>query len=294
MKKDVYQIITDRIVRLLESGTVPWHQPWKGGGQAPRNFISRKAYRGVNIFLLNAARYASPYWLTFRQALALGARVKKGEHSYPVVFWKLIEREVKEEVKCVSLLRYYSVFNIAQCEGISMPQLIESDTKFQPISNCEEVVERMPCRPTIVHGRTAAFYHRLRDEVCMPEMALFESSEAYYATLFHELTHATGHQSRLKRPGISQADRFGSDLYSREELIAEMGAAFLCGHCGISKSTVDQSASYIQNWLSRLKDDRKLVVQAAALAQKACDFIVGHETGSREQPEGGENSGTDE
>lgn len=285
MKNDVYQVITDRIIRLLEAGTVPWHQPWKGGDQAPRNFISRKAYRGINLFLLHAARYSSPYWLTFRQVQGLGARVKKGEHSFPVVFWKIFEDERDEQTKRIPMLRFYSVFNIAQCEAISVPEPIQFDFKVQPIEKCVEVVERMPSRPAITHGRAGAFYHPIRDEICLPEMDQFESAEAYYSTLFHELTHSTGHQSRLNRPGVSQANGFGSDLYSREELIAEMGAAFLCGHCGISKRTVDQSASYIGNWLARLKDDRKLVVQAGAQAQKASDLILAVTHDGMELPE---------
>jgi len=201
---------------------------------------------------------------------------------------------VKDDEKRFPLLRYYSVFNIAQCDGIGVPTLSEVDEKLDPIKECEEVVDGMPSRPLITHGRVGAFYNILRDEVCVPIRDSFESAEAYYSTLFHELTHATGHRSRLDRPGISQADRFGSDLYSREELIAEMGAAFLCGHCGISNRTVDQSASYIQSWLMRLKNDRKLVVQAAASAQKACDFILGHEVGARELADGNESSATDE
>ena len=274
MKTDVYQIVTNRIIHLLEAGTVPWHRPWKGGSEAPRNFISRKAYRGINCFLLNAAGFVSPFWLTFKQVQALDARVKKGEKSFPVVFWKTFEVEEAGETKRHAFLRYYSVFNVAQCEGITVPASPKTHENFRPIERCEEVVANMPRRPTIEHGGARACYSPLRDVVSMPETGAFETPEAYYGTLFHELTHATGHMSRLNRKEITDSIHFGTDPYGREELVAEMGAAFLCGHCEIESTILDQSASYIDHWLTRLKDDCKLVIQAATQAQKACDFIL--------------------
>ena len=274
MKKDVYQIITDRIIALLESGTVPWHRPWKGGSEAPRNFMSRKVYRGINLFLLNATRFASPYWLTFKQVQTLNGQVKKGEKSFPVVFWKILEEEENGETKKIPFLRYHSVFNVLQCEGITLPAPPGNNGEFHPIKKCEEVVANMPRRPAIEHGNGCACYSSQRDTVSIPEANTFESSEAYYGVLFHELTHATGHVSRLNRKEITDPNTFGSNPYSREELVAEMGAGFLSGHCEIENRTLDQSASYIQTWLERLRNDRKLVVHAAAHAQKACDFIL--------------------
>lgn len=203
----------------------------------------------------------------------LGAHVKKGEKSFPVVFWKILEDEEKGETKKIPFLRYHSVFNALQCEGITLPAQPEAQREFHPIERCEQVVAEMPRRPTIEHGGGRACYSPQRDAVSMPEPKLFESTQAYYGTLFHELTHATGHVSRLNRKEVADPSNFGSNPYSREELVAEMGAAFLSGHCEIENATLDQSASYIQNWLERLKDDRKLVVHAAAQAQKACDFI---------------------
>ncbi len=284
VKPDVYQVVTDRIIRLLESGTVPWHQPWKGGNQWPQNFISRKVYRGINVFLLNTARYASPFWLTFKQVQSLGGRIKKGEKAFPVVFWKIFEEDQGEETKRIPFLRYHSVFNTAQCEEVAVPaiQPAESDSRFQPIEKCEQVVAAMPKCPIIQHGGIRACYSPSLDAITMPEPGLFESDERYYNTLFHELTHATGHVSRLNRKEIAEPIRFGSDPYSREELVAEMGSAFLCGHCDIENKTIDQSASYIQHWLERIKDDRKLVVHAGAQAQKACDFILDVRYGEEE------------
>jgi antirestriction protein ArdC len=144
---------------------------------------------------------------------------------------------------------------------------------------CEEIVHAMPKRPEIIHGKGRASYSPVEDRVFMPDAGMFNSPESYYSTLFHELTHATGHASRLARKEVMEPNSFGSDPYSREELVAEMGAAFLAGHGGIESQVLEPSASYIQEWLSRLKDDRKLVVHAAAQAQRACDFIRGSEPG---------------
>lgn len=291
VKYDVYQVVTDRIIGLLESGTAPWHRPWKGNHQAPQNFISRKAYRGINSFLLHAAGYASPFWLTFKQVQSLDARVKKGEHSFPVIFWKIFEDDERAEKRKVPLLRYYNVFNVTQCEGINMLPVPDANGDFHPIEKCEQVVAEMPARPPIEHGSARACYSPVQDMVRMPEAKTFESPEAYYGTLFHELTHATGHASRVARKEIIEPIRFGSDPYSREELVAEMGAAFLCGHCAIENATVEQSASYIQAWLERLKDDRKLVVHAAAQAQKACDFILKIHNGEPDESVGNSANG---
>lgn len=278
MRNDVYQIVTDRIMALLESGTIPWRKPWKGG-EPPQNLVSRKPYRGINIFLLNAARFGSPFWLSFRQVKGIGAMVRKGEKAFPVVFWKRFDVEddgKKEEApqKRAPLLRYYNVFNIEQCENVK-PHLLPKPeaNEFEPIERCDQVVAGMPKRPKIVHGGARAEYCPVKDTVTMPNTVSFDSPEFYYSTLFHELTHSTGHASRLSRTGITEPIHFGSDPYSREELVAEMGAAFLCGHCGIENRTIEESAAYIQGWLDRLRDDRKLIVHAAAQAQKACDFI---------------------
>jgi antirestriction protein ArdC len=284
VKNDVYQVITDRIVRLLESGTVPWHRPWRGG-EVPQNLVSRRPYRGINVFLLNAAGFASPFWLSFKQIQTLGGRVKKGERSFPVVFWKIFNEEEDGGAKRILFLRYYSVFNATQCEGIAVPALQPSlAVPFQPIEKCEQVVTAMPKRPAIHHNGGRACYSPPLDQITLPESKLFESSEEYYSTLFHEMTHATGHASRLNRKEIAELHRFGSDPYSREELVAEMGSAFLCGHCAIENKTIDNSAGYIQSWLARLKEDRKLVVHAAAQAQKACDFILAVQFTEEEGP----------
>ncbi|KMY65619.1 hypothetical protein AAU61_21315 [Desulfocarbo indianensis] len=272
-----YQVITDRIMELLEQGTVPWHKPWSGGGEA-MNLVSKRPYRGINRFLLNVAGYATPYWLTLNQANKLGGKIKKGSKSTPVVFWKLLEKEDEKtgEKKELPVLRYYRVFNLEQTEGIEGPPTEElEEQEFTPIERCELLVAGMPNPPSLQHVRQSAWYRPSQDLVNLPKPESFESSEEYYSTLFHELAHATGHETRLKRPTLTDMAPFGSTNYSKEELVAEMTAAFLCGATGIDNITIDNSAAYLNGWLKKLKKDNKLVVHAAAQAQKAADYIQG-------------------
>jgi antirestriction protein ArdC len=268
-----YERITERIVTLLEQGTVPWHKPWKVKTGLPRNLISKKPYRGINVFLLMAMSYESPHWLTFRQAIQLGGNVKKGEKSCPVVFWKQMKIEDKEsgEPRKVPLLRLYHVFNAAQCEGLKdAPEEIP-----MPVTKPAEIVAKMPQPPVVKHGMAQAFYSPADDCVGMPERERFDSEASYFATLFHELVHATGHEKRLNRASITERNGFGSDPYCKEELIAELGSAFLCGYAGIVDRTIDNSAAYLEGWLKQFQNDRTLIVYAAAQAQKAADFILG-------------------
>lgn len=295
METSVYQVITDRIVSLLEQGTIPWQKPWHGGEQAPQNLVSKKAYRGVNIFLLNAMQYSSPFWLTYKQAKELGGNVKRGERASPVVFWKWLDALNKQtgEKERIPLLRYYSVFNIVQCEGIPVPVASEPIREHSPVETAEKIVEGMPKRPRIKHGLARAFYSPASDLVGMPAADQFKTGADYYSVLFHELGHSTGHETRLNRKGFSASDgnwaSFGSNPYAKEELVAEMTAAFLCGQAGIVERTIDNSAAYLSSWLKRLKNDSALVVQAAAQAQRAADFILNKFQG--ETPEESPNSG---
>lgn len=295
MHNDAYQVITDRIVGLLGKGVVPWQKPWQGGEMMPRNLISRREYRGVNVFLLHAMMYELPFWLTYNQAKELGGHVKKGERACPVVFWKWLEVEDSDQSrgkKTVPFLRYYSVFNVAQCEDIpadKVPSLKGDKPEHSPIEEAERIVATMPKRPEIRHGGGRACYWPNLDRVDVPRPETFHSGQDYYSTLFHELAHSTGHESRLNRKGVSGSDdewsAFGSTPYAREELVAEMGAAFLSGQAGIVERTIDNSASYIHSWLQRLKDDTRLVVQAAAQAQKAADFILGRQFNEQQTEE---------
>ncbi len=290
MSQKIYDMITDRIIALLEKGVVPWRKPWKAGEATPRNLVSKKPYRGINAMLLSNVGFSSPYYLTFNQAKALGGRIKKDEHGTTVIFWKFIDKkkarkedgdeEIERDRKGrIPLLRYYHVFNLDQVEGIpanKIPQPSEAPADFCPIEEAEAIVEGMPQRPEIRHAdNDRACYHPFLDRVTMPFTFLFDRMEDFYNVIFHELTHSTGHPSRLARKSLETYAPFGSEEYSREELVAEMGAGFLCAAAGIAPKTLDNSAAYIASWLKALKNDRRAVVIAAGQAQKAADFILG-------------------
>src|SRR5216683_7488096 len=277
----VYSIVTEKIVKQLESGVAPWHKPWTV--EPPKNLVSKKPYRGINVFLLSSSGYGSPYWLTYKQATERGGHVRKGEHGSRVVFWKIGTRETEDadgetvERKSI-LLRYYTLFNVEQCEGVASPESVRT---VNPIEGCEAIVNRMPNAPRMERS-DRAWYRPSTDIVGMPSRSLFNSSEEYYSTLFHELTHSTGHSSRVGREGIEQLNTFGSESYSKEELVAEMGAAMLCGVTGIAQATLQNSASYLKCWIDRLRSDSKLLVSAASQAQKAADYIRNADAKSEE------------
>lgn len=281
---NVYEIITNRIIEKLEAGEIPWKKSWNAQTQAPRNLTSGKLYSGINVFLLLSARYQSPYWLTFKQATERGGSVRKGEKGYPVVFWSKTEKEDPEtgEVKEVGFLRYYTVFNVAQIDGlqdvpsVEIHQIQEGAEQFDL---AEQIVAAMPQRPEIRHGFTRAFYSPADDSVSMPAQNAFVGGAEYYSTLFHELTHSTGHENRLGRHQTIKNHAFGSQDYSKEELVAEFGAAFLCAEAGVSMAVIDNQTAYIQGWLKALKNDSKLLVNAAAQAQRAANFIMGRKEG---------------
>ena len=274
----IYAMITEKIIEQLEKGVVPWRMPWNGYIKGfPMNFTSKKEYRGVNIFLLKLAMRSTPYWVTFKQAKQLKGSIKKGEKGYPVIFWKFLETTDKEtgEKKNIPLLRYYTVFNLDQCEGIELPEIDQPETReFSPIEQAEKIISDMPNRPTINHNEARAYYRPSADLVNMPKKELFLSDAEYYSTMFHELSHSTGHTSRLNRENEAKNHMFGSADYSKEELIAEMGAAFLCAESNIENETIENSAAYIAGWLCKLKNDTKLLIQAAGKAQKAADHIL--------------------
>jgi len=270
----VYEIVTSRILAELERGEIPWRKPWRV--LPPANLISKKPYRGINVFLLALAGYGSQYWLTYRQAQALGGNVRRGEHGSKIVFWKFdrFETETADgetEERKSAFLRYYTVFNLEQTEGLKA--LLALPPAF-PIESAEAIAAGMPNPPAFEQDAQAA-YIPSRDTVAMPSRTAFESPAEYYSTLFHELTHSTGHAKRLARDGFDTPQKFGSESYSREELIAEMGSAMLCGIAGIEQATISNSAAYLQSWIKRLKADSRLVVSAASAAQKAADYIRG-------------------
>jgi antirestriction protein ArdC len=273
----VYEIVTEKIIKQLESGVAPWRKPWTC--QTPANLLTQKEYRGLNVFLLASQGFPSRFWLTFNQATKLGGRIRKGEKSSPVIFWNVGEdRETimpdgAKKTLRPFLLRYYSVFNLVQTEGIDLPASILQETRTNnPIETCEQIVANMP-NPPAFEQSDKAWYSPSSDVVGMPARGLFHSSEEHYSTLFHELAHSTGHAKRLHRDDFDNPVSFGSESYSKEELIAEMTAAMLCGIAGVEQKTLENSVAYLKAWIARLKSDSRLLVSAASQAQKAAEFI---------------------
>jgi antirestriction protein ArdC len=272
----IYEMITQSIIDKLEQGIVPWRKTWQAG-MSPRSLTSKRPYRGVNHFLLSMSGFESPFWATFNQIKKQGGTIKKGEKGTVIVFWKWL-KEKKDGVETgetIPLLRYFRVWNTDQTEGLKVPEWeTVKPIDFNPILEAEKVVENMPQRPEIFHAGTAAFYRSKDDTVTMPKADTFESPEAYYGTLFHELAHSTGHESRLNRNEIGDGSGFGSKSYSLEELVAEMTTAMICGTIGVGTELIDNQAAYIQGWLKKFRDDKKILVKAGGRAQKAADWIL--------------------
>lgn len=284
-KQDIYQAVTDRIIEALDRGTVPWRNPIAGAGLSfPHNLTTGKAYRGINVLLLACTAldqgYRSGYWMTFKQAKDHGGQVRKGEKSTPIVFFKKLEVEDQKtgEEKKIPMLRKYNVFNVEQVEGIEPQDLEGFDPDrpaVAPLDIAQTILKGYVLPPAIQTEGLRAFYHPPKDAVYMPPPEEFESAEAHASILFHELIHSTGHSKRLDRGINTKLAPFGSPDYSKEELIAECGAAFLCATAGILPQTIDQSAAYIESWRKALKGDKRLIVQSAAAAQRAVDHILG-------------------
>ena len=271
-----YEVITTRILALLEQGAVPWHTPWDSALGMPRNLFSQHAYRGINLWLLTAMGSPSPFWATFHQVKAAGGRVRTGAHGVPVVFWKVYDGPADPETGAAEkrfVLRQYTVFNASQLDGVPIPAVTVLAHRFTPIERCAYLVDAMPQRPTILHGYPHACYMPATDTLQLPHPTCFHSPEAYYATVFHELGHSVGHPSRLNRPTLTDPCRFGDPTYAKEELVAEMAASYLCGVCGIANATLEHSAAYLQSWLRVLRHDPTMLVHAAAQAQRAADYI---------------------
>ena len=276
-----YQVIADRIIESLDKGEVPWRKPWSlSAGIRPQN-VQGRPYSGINRIVLGLAPYSDPRWITFSKAIELGGHIKKGEKSTPIVFWKFLDVERENQngevvEKTIPLLRYYSVFNIQQCEGLKLPSLEIPEKVMEPILAAEKIVANMPNRPAMEHdGGDRAYYSPTSDSIHLPLTRNFHSMEEYYSTAFHELGHSTGHPSRLNRHEMETGIAgFGSPVYSREELVAEFTSAFLCNESGI-QNTIENSTAYIRGWSNAINRDKRMVVTAASLGQKAADNIIG-------------------
>lgn len=280
MSNSVYTRISDHIISKLETGVIPWRKEWKDskrngvGGALPYNLSNGKMYRGINVMTLLCTDYSSTGWATYKQAQALGYQVRKGEKSTPVVWWSFPDKDEDR----APYMRLYHVFNVEQMDGVPSELPIDAEP-FDAIAAADAVTDRYlasASHPTLSHGGSSAYFAPSKDHVQMPPREAFTSPETYYATLFHEFIHSTGVKGRCEREELKGIKRFGDCEYSKEELTAEFGAAFLCGEAGISNvHLLENSTAYIQNWLSKLKSDKTFAVQAAQRAQRAADYILG-------------------
>ncbi|WP_339880137.1 zincin-like metallopeptidase domain-containing protein [uncultured Algoriphagus sp.] len=287
---DIYQKFTDLIIEKLEEGVIPWKQPWHEMG-LPANYLTKKPYKGINLWLLLSCNHQYPYYLTFKQANSLGGKIMKGAKALPVCYWNFAFRDKKTgkvipqdrvaeyDLNLVSrsgFLKEFKVFPIEQIEGIDWELPVKLTEEQLPINEqCEKIYGEMFQAPKLIYKGSSAYYRTDLDQVTMPERNLFPSSEAYYGVLYHELIHSTGHSSRLDRIGVSNPQRFASEAYSKEELIAEMGAGYLNNYTGIlDQNLLENSAAYIQNWLNELRNDKHLLIEAASKAQKAVDYML--------------------
>ncbi len=281
MEKSVYELVTDRIIEQLEQGVIPWQKPWTGVRSGAYNRISKKSYSLLNQMLLqHKGEYA-----TFKQWQDLGGHVRKGEKSEIVCFWKIQPVEEEQEdgtkaVKQIPLLRYYNVFHISQVDGVE-PLPEEELNDIEPIEKADNVLLHYWTRENITVEHMAgnrAYYSPTLDMIHLPLFEQFTSATEYYSTAFHESVHSTMKESRCNRAEDRKGKlvAFGSDEYSKEELVAEIGSATILNIIGVeTENSFNNSTAYIQNWLSVLRDDVKFIVSASSKAEKAVKFILG-------------------
>jgi antirestriction protein ArdC len=292
MKTDLYQSVIDRIVASLEQGVRPWTRPWSAEHAAGR--ITRPlranglAYQGINVLVLWGESvtkgYSAPIWMTFRQALELNAHVRKGERGSTIVYASKITRtgtdaETGEETEqAISFLKSYTVFNVEQIEGLPAHFHAIAEPRLDPVQRIERAEAFFAStKADIRHGGNMAYYNLESDFVQMPPFEAFRDAESYYASLAHECTHWTRAKSRLDRD--LGRKKWGDAGYAMEELVAELGSAFLCADLDLTPEIREDHAAYIANWLEVLKNDKRAIFNAAAHAQKAADYL------SRLQPD---------
>lgn len=283
MNKNICKMVTGRLIERMEQGVIPWHKPWICAGNGAISHSTGKPYSLLNQILLPGAGE----YITFKQAQSEGGKVKKGAKGHPVVFWKqsvITESNTngEEVTRIVPVLRYYTVFALSDCEGIS-PKWSDTDStrpglELEPIEAAEAVIANYTAHNSglqIMRDELSdkAFYSPARDCVVVPALEQYSDTAEYYSTLFHEFTHSTGHKSRLNR--LTKTAAFGSQEYSKEELTAEIGAATLNTYCGIDNDkAMTNSAAYLQSWLKALRNDPTMIVTAAGKAEKAVDLIL--------------------
>lgn len=288
-KQDIYQTITNEIISAIESGSATYKMPWhktSADSFAPVNAASKKFYRGVNVLSLWAVAekrgYPTGFWATYKQWQELGAQVRRGEKSAVVVFWKTKDLEDEDapegeekKARCAVFARGYSVFNVAQVDGWTVP-VPDENTKNERIQNAEHFFSRLGA--DIRHGGNRACYSPATDCIQMPEFQAFDEPVSYYSVLSHESTHWTGAKHRLNR---DLKPRFEEEAYAAEELIAELGAAFLCANLGLSNTPRPDHAGYVACWLKVLKDDKRAIFTAASQAQQAVDWLEARQQGEQ-------------
>ena len=303
-KFDLFQVVTDRIIAQLEGGTIPWHKPWIQVSKSCDLAVSYTT--GKPYSLLNQMLLGEPgEYITFKQCTDRGGKVKQGEKSRMVVFWKMLSKDKlddkgnpvmgsdgKVRKEMIPLLQYFNVFHIRQCEGIEPrhrkdEEPVAEPVAFTPDETAEEIITSYVGRSglTLVHHTgNRAYYQPSTDTVVLPETTQFKELAEYYSTAFHELTHSTGHAKRLNR--LDKKASFGSAEYSKEELVAEIGASALVNHVGLeTESSFRNNAAYVQNWLTALKNDKRLIVSASGKAEKAVSMILGIEQKMQEVTE---------
>jgi len=280
---------------MIEKGVVPWRRTWSTYGLA-RNYVSGRLYTGINYILMNNTGYPIPYFMTFNQIKEIGGSIKKGSEASMVIYFKVyykdsddntiapdeakIRYQKDEDIRVFRFIRYYNVFNLECIDGIDLDLNRFPEVKLaynEKITRCEEIIMNMPNPPDLRQiDANRAFYSPTQDFVNIPNIMQFETSEHYYSTYFHELIHATGHSSRLARTEVMDFSGFGTTPYSKEELVAEMGASILSCYTQIDNgSVVENNASYLAGWLKALKEDSRYIFKASAEAQKAVNFILG-------------------
>lgn len=278
-KADVYQEVTNKIIDLMETHGTNWCKPWESNGLAsglPFSVTSRAAYSGINVVLLWAAGYSSSEWGTFKAWQAKGAKVRSGEKGTPIIFFKQLPVKDKDtdEKKMIPMIKQFYVFNAEQVEGYE-PEPIKTLEPLELLDNAEKFIKNTGATIHKVAGDNA-YYRPSTDSITVPLPEQFKGEahsdrlHGYYGTVLHELTHWTGSKKRLDR---EKGIRYGDEKYAKEELIAELGAAFLCAELGISSEPREDHAHYLNSWLKALKDDKKLIVKAASQARKACEFL---------------------
>jgi antirestriction protein ArdC len=292
-RRDLYQSVTDHIVRELEQGVLPWHRPWDAdtlGARVVRPLRHNGVpYNGVNVLMLWAAAiergYAAPVWMTFRQALELGAHVRKGETGSLVVYANTLTRSEgdeatgEESTRAIHYLKSYTVFNVAQIEGLPLHYLAQPAPRAEPLPRIERADRFFAATGAeIRHGGDRAYYAAGSDHVQMPPFECFRDAESHAATLAHELTHWTKHRTRLDRDFGRK--RWGDQGYAMEELVAELGSAFLCADLDLTPEHRADHAAYLGHWLTVLKRDNRAIFAAAAHAQRAADFLHGLQPGA--------------